>query len=417
MSILLRLARKSLWNRRATVALTVASLAVSVALLVGVAHLRSAARQSFANTISGTDLIVGARTGPLNLLLFAVFHAGEASQNISYAVYQKVAHHPDVEFAIPLALGDSHRGYRVLGTEPVYFEHWRTGQHQPLRFAAGKVFTELHEAVLGAEVAARLGYHLGQTLVIAHGLGTTSFAEHADQPFTVSGILAPTGTPVDRTVHVSLEAISAIHADFHPGHRALPAAAAPPPSDLAPPGLSAFAVGMKSRSTVFVMQRALNDYRDEPLLAIIPAVALTDLWQLVGVADTALLLVAACVVLAGLFGMLTAILTSLGERRREMAILRSVGARPRDVFVLLTLEAGLVAGAGVVLGTVLMYAALALALPLLAERVGFVMEIGALTAYDACLLGGVIAAGLLAGALPAWRAYRHSLADGLTIRL
>jgi putative ABC transport system permease protein len=417
---LLPLAARSLWNRRVAAALTVFAIAVSVALLLGVQKLRTEARESFASTISGTDLIVGARSGPVNLLLYSVFRIGDPTSNISWQSYQLVARHPDVAWTIPISLGDSHRGYRVVGTTGAYFEHYRYGERRPLAFAAGGPFSELHDAVVGAEVADALGYSVGDRITIAHGIGEGSFAEHDDQPFTVVGILAPTGTPVDRSVHVSLEAITAIHEGWESGMRA-PAIGARPgqtaPADLAPKSITAFLVGLESRAAVFQMQRALNEYRGEALSAVIPGVALQQLWQVVGLADTALLLVAACVVVAGLLGMITALLTSLNERRREMAILRSVGARPRHVFLLLEFEAALLAAAGVACGFLLAFGGLALVAPLLERRFGLFVHVGPAGGYDLAIAAAVVGAGLLAGLLPAWRAYRNSLADGLSIRL
>lgn len=275
--------------------------------------------------------------------------------------------------------------------------------------------------MIGADVAEQLDYRLGDRVVIAHGLGEVSFANHDDQPFRVAGILQRTGTPVDRTVHVSLEAISAIHLDWQSGMQAPKGARTSADgarlAELKPESITAFLLGMESKATVFMMQRALNEYRQEPLLAIIPGVALQQLWELVGVADTALMIVAAFVVLAGLLGMLTAILTSLHERRREMAILRSVGARPAHVFGLLVLESGVLALLGVLAGVALAYGALFALAPFLAHRFGVFVEIGWLSAYDMGLLGAVVGAGLVIGAVPAWRAYRNSLADGLTIRV
>jgi putative ABC transport system permease protein len=418
---LLRLALASVWNRRGTALLTVFAIAVSVALLLGVQKVRTEARESFASTISGTDLIVGARSGPLNLLLYSVFRVGDATANVSYGIFEKVARHPDVDWAIPISLGDSHRGFRVMGTTGAYFEHYRYGRKRLLHFTAGKPFADLYEAVLGADVARELGYRLGDEIVISHGLGNVSFANHADKPFRVAGILERTGTPVDRTVHVGLEAISAIHLDWQSGMQAPKGARidadAARHAELKPESITAFLLGMKSKATVFVMQRALNEYRQEPLLAIIPGVALQQLWELVGVADTALMIVSAFVVLAGLLGMLTALLTSLNERRREMAILRSVGARPAHVFGLMILESGLLALLGVLLGLAMTYGVLAALAPLLEHRFGVFVELTAPSAYDMGLLGAVVAAGLLIGVVPAWRAYRNSLADGLTIRV
>ncbi|MFN7270862.1 MAG: ABC transporter permease, partial [Gammaproteobacteria bacterium] len=315
----------------------------------------------------------------------------------------------------------SHRGYRVLGTNLDYFRHYRFAGGRELTFEAGKPFADLYDAVLGAEVARALGYKLGDPVVIAHGLGNVSFAQHEDKPFRIVGILARTGTPVDRTVHVSLEAITAIHVDWQSGMRALPGgrvdAEAARAMDLTPDSITAFMVGMQNRVMTFGLQRAVNEYRQEALLAIMPGVALTQLWNLVGIADTALMIVAAFVVLAGLLGMLTAILTSLNERRREMAILRSVGARPRHVFTLLVTEAGLLAVGGVAAGVALCYGLMYAAKPLLERRFGLFLEPGGLTGYDIGLLASIVAAALVMGALPAWRAYRNTLADGLTPRV
>ena len=399
MKPLLALAARSLWNRRGSAALTVFALAVSVMLLVGVETVRTGARESFARTISGTDLIVGARSGPINLLLYSVFRVGDATANVSWSSYQLVSRHPDVAWTIPISLGDSHRGYRVMGTSVDYFRHYRFGDRQALEFTAGGPFATADEAVVGAEVARVLGYSPGDEITIAHGIGEVSFAEHDEHPFRIAGILAPTGTPVDRAVHVGLDGFAGIH-ELEPG--------------LA--GITAFLVGMRSKDALLQMQRALNEYRGEPLTAVIPGVALQQLWQIVGVADRALLVVAAFVVLAGLIGMLTSILASLRERRREMAILRSVGARPLHVFALLLLEAGLLALAGVVLGVAAAHLGLAAATPLLASRYGLFMATGGPGVYDLVLAGAVIGAAIIAGLVPAWLAYRNSLADGLTIR-
>ena len=417
----LTLAWKSLWNRRATALLTICAIAISVALLLGVQKLRTAARDSFANTVSGVDLIVGARSGPLNLLLYSIFRIGDATANVSWTTYQKIATHPDVAWTIPISLGDSHRGFRVMGTDGNYFAHYRFGGDHELKFSSGGPFHDLYDAVLGSDVARTLGYELGDSIIVAHGVGNVSFAEHKDKPFRVVGILAPTGTPVDRTVHVTLEAITAIHIDWQSGMQAPPgyrvSAAEARLHDLTPETITAFLVGMRSRVMTFTMQRAINDYRQEPLLAILPGVALSQLWELVGVADTALMIVAAFVVLAGLLGMLTAILTSLNERRREMAVLRSVGARPRHVFALLIAEAGLLAALGVAAGIGLTYLLLLGGRPLLEQRSGIYVAVTGLAETDLAILGGIILAALLMGLLPAFRAYRNALSDGLQVRV
>jgi len=417
--IVLRLALASLANRRVTALLTVLAIAVSVALLLGVEKVRQGARASFADTISGTDLIVGARSGDVQLLLYAVFRIGNATANVTWKSYEEIAARPEVAWIVPLSLGDSHRGFRVLGTTDGYFEHYRYRHGQALAFAQGRPFADLFDAVLGADVASALGYRLGDPIVVAHGLGSAGLAQHDDKPFRVAGILAKTGTPVDRTVHVSLEAIEAIHVDWRTGAR-VPGVGASAEEvrrmDLTPRAVTSALVGLRSRLAAFKLQRFVNEYPGEALSAILPGAALQELWDLVGVAETALGAVSVMVVATALLGMATTILATLNERRREMAILRAVGARPTHVLGLLVAEAGLLALAGAALGVVLLYAALAALRPVIDARFGLYLAIDPPGADELARLAAVVAAGLLAGIMPAWRAYRLSLADGMTVR-
>jgi putative ABC transport system permease protein len=417
--IVLRLALKSLFNRWITALLTIVTIAASVVLLLGVEEVRTGARQSFADTISGTDLIVGARSGGLNLLLYSVFRIGNATNNVTWQSYKDIAALPEVAWIVPLSLGDSHHGFRVLGTSTNYFTHYKYRGKHGLVFTAGGPFSDLFDAVIGAEVADKLGYKIGDPIVLQHGLGAVSFLEHDDKPFRVAGILERTGTPVDRTVHVSLEAITAIHVDWQSGAR-IPGQSVSAEDvrrmDLTPKDITAALVGLKSRLAAFRLQRAINEYRAEPLSAILPGAALQELWGLVGTAETALQVVSAMVVATALLGMLTMILSTLNERRREMAILRSVGARPRTVLGLLTAEAGVLTAVGVALGIVLLYAALFLARPYVDSAYGLHLPIAPLKPEAWATLGTIVLAGCIAGLLPALRAYRLSLADGMTVR-
>lgn len=418
---LLRLALTSLNNRRFTALLTVFAIALSVCLLLAVERIRTETRSSFASTISGSDLIVGARSGSVNLLLYSVFRIGNATNNIRWDSFEHFAKHPRVKWAIPLSLGDSHRGYRVLGTSQAYFEHYQYGRHQTLQFAHGKPFDDLFEVVLGAEVADALNYRIGQQIVLAHGVSTVSLVKHDDKPFTVTGILARTGTPVDRTLHISLAGMEALHVDWQNGMPARGAAkvSAEQARDLGlqPKAITAMLLGLNSKIATFSLQREINEFRGEPLLAILPGVALQELWSLMGTAEKALFVVSLFVVLTGLIGMLTAILTSLNERRREMAILRSVGARPWHIGSLLVLEAFSLAAAGVGLGLALLYAGIAASRGWLRTQYGLDLPLAAPSLYEWQLLGAILAAALLMGVIPALRAYRQSLSDGLSIRL
>ena len=417
--MILRLALQSLLNRWVTALLTVLAIAISVMLLLGVEKVRTGARQSFADTISGTDLIVGARSGSLNLLLYSVFRIGNATNNVTWKSYQDIAKQPEVAWIVPLSLGDSHHGFRVLGTNKDYFTRYKFRGGQSMTFSAGGPFNDLFDAVIGADVAKGLGYKLGDKIIIAHGIGSVSFVEHEDKPFRVAGILEKTGTPIDRTVHVSLEAIEAIHADWQngapvPGENI--SAADVRKMDLTPRAITAALVGLKSKLATFKMQRAINDYSDEPLSAIMPGVALQELWGLVGTVETALSAISAMVVATALLGMVTMILTTLNERRREMAILRSVGATPGTVMGLLAAEGGLLTLAGVVLGTVGLYVVLIIARPYIDHAYGLSLGIEPLRADEWLKLALIVVAGFLAGLLPAIRAYRLSLADGMLVR-
>ena len=418
--IIARLAVQSLMNRWLTALLTILAIAFSVMLLLGVEKVRTGARQSFADTISGTDLIAGARSGSLNLLLYSVFRIGNATNNVTWQSYQDIIKRPDVAWSIPLSLGDSHHGFRVLGTTPEYFARYKFRHGQSLAFSGGGPFNDLFDAVIGADVATALGYRVSDKIIIAHGLGSVSFVEHDDKPFKVSGILAKTGTPVDRTVHVSLEAIEAIHADWQSGAR-IPGQTISADDvrtlHLEPKAITAALIGLESKLSTFKVQRFINEYREEPLSAIIPGAALQELWGLVGSAETALSAVSAMVVATALLGMVTMILTTLNERRREMAILRSVGARPSTVLGLLAAEGGLLTLAGVIAGTLGLYAALFLLRPYIDRTYGLNLSIEAPRPVEWMKLVAIVAAGFAAGLLPAIRAYRLSLADGMSVKI
>lgn len=416
---MLLLALKSMRSRKFTVIMTILSIALSVALLLGVERIRTESRNSFANTISNTDLIVGARSGAIQLLLYSVFRIGDATNNISWQSYQEFTKDPAVSWTIPLSLGDSHKGYRVLGTTQEYFDHFSYGHKEHLQFTTGHAFNDLYDAVIGAEVAENLGYRVGDKVILTHGSGDVSFADHTDKPFKVAGILDATGTPVDQTIHVSLTAIEAIHLGWESG---APGSGSRIPADhlkrlsLTPKAITAFLVKLQSPLSIFSLQRAVNEYEEEALTAIMPGIALHQLWQLLGIAEKALLVVSGFVVVVGLFGMMTSLLTSLNERRREMAILRSVGATPLHVFSLVIGEALLITLSGIVAGNLLLYGLLFLAQPIMQSSLGLSLAISMHSPHEILILATISLAGLVAGTIPAIRIYRYSLHDGMTIK-
>ena len=416
--MILRLATQSLLARALTVGMTVLAIALSVALFLGVEKVRTGARLSFADTISGTDLIVGARSGSVQLLLYSVFRIGNATNNVTWDSYEDIAGRREVDWVVPISLGDSHRQFRVMGTTNGFFEHYKYRGGRALELAEGHQLDDLYDTVIGSDVAATLGYKVGDPIVVSHGLA--SFSDHDDQPFRVSGILAKTGTPVDRTVIVSLEAIEAIHVDWKSGAQ-IPGQTTPVEvirqMDLTPTAITAALVGVKSRMQIFALQRWINDYPEEPLLAILPGVALQELWQIVGVAEKALIGVSVMVVITALLGMMAMIFASLNERRREMAIWRAMGARPATILGLLVLEAVLMAALGAVIGLGLLYLGLVVMQPWVDSAFGIWLPIESPNLRELGVLAAVIGAAALASLLPALRAYRLSLADGMMVRI
>ncbi len=447
--MLIQLARASLWNRRSTVVLTLLALSIGVALLLGIDHLRHQAKDSFRQTLSGTDLIVGPRGGQTNLLLYSVFQMGQAGNSLSPEAFHRLAEHPMVDWALPIALGDTVQGFPVFATHWSYFEHYRYGQNQPLEFATGRPFAAHSddEVVLGAGVARELGRGVGDSLVVAHGSAGVSFTHHDDHPMTVVGILEPTGTPADRRVHMTLVAMESLHGggsaeayhdhhdheehqshghdhqghdhqerdhhgqdehDHEAGHRE---ALEPVPGNI-----NAILLGLKSRPMVFALQRELNTAREEPMTAILPGVALTELWQLLAVAENLLYLISFLVLLATLVGMMTMLLASMGERRRELAILRTVGASGLTLVVLIELEVALITLLSLLLGSLLLVVGLALAQPWLATEFGLFIAINPISAQTAYLMMGILGLALLMGLVPALTAYRRALAAGLNPR-
>ena len=356
------LALRSLWARKITAILTVISISAAVLLFVAVENLRQGARTSFERTISDTDVIVGARSSPINLVLYSVFQIGDPTNNVTWDTYEDIKARKDVAWIVPISLGDSHQGFRVIGTTATYFDHYKYADSQSLSLRDGHVFANLFDVVLGAQVARELEYDLNDKITLSHGLGSTSFVNHDNLPFTVTGVLKPTGTPVDRSIFVSLGAIEAIHMGWQNGMPTRMSRKAEPDqlqeTSLTPESITAMLVGATSRVRSLGLQRDLNTYEAEPLQAVIPGVALSQLWNVVSVAERALALVSGFVIAVGLIGILTSILTSLNERRREMAILRAMGARGRHIVGLLVSEAALLAFMGSALGLIILYGCL-----------------------------------------------------------
>ncbi|WP_309670587.1 FtsX-like permease family protein [Gemmatimonas sp.] len=536
--MLLRLALTSLRSRLLTTSLTVASIALSVTLLVGIENVRAGVRDSFAGTIRGVDLIVGARGGTLQVLLSAVFGIGSPSGSVKLSTMERWKAHPAVKWVVPYSLGDSHRGFRVVGTTPEFYERYRFRKDGRIVFVSGRAAVADTEVVIGSDVAEKLGYAIGSPVVVVHGLRDIGTSSHEAHPFHVVGILGRTFTPIDRSVYVTLGGIEAMHqpeagaeiagssmasaegaggrvsggrgqgetaqpqtatkpsaakrakasaiiaanksraaamapppgtpmvmpgAEPPPGTPlVMPGASPPPGTPLVMPGaepppsalpevkaaavaqkvaeqkatkpaerssvaaepahdhgddqITAFFVGTKNRFEALMLQREMNTDLEEPLTAVIPGVALGELWQNIGSAEVGLRVIAIFAVAIGLTGMLVALYSSLEARRREMAILRAVGAGPRMIISLLVLESGLLALLGCLIGVAAVYLGLFVAQGPIEQRFGLHLALHPLRSTEWTYLAVVMGAGLVIGFVPAWKAYRTSLVDGLSPR-
>lgn len=406
-----KLAISSLTERKGSVMIAILAMTVSVFVLLGVDHIRHQAKESFSKTITGVDLIVGAKTGDINLLLYSVFRIGAPTNNVRWETYQTVANSRHVDWSIPLSLGDSHKGFRVLGTTADYFSHYSYGRGNSLSIKKGTIFEQVYEVVLGSEVANKLNYQLGDQLILSHGIVATSFNNHKEHPFTVVGILAATGTPVDHTVHASLQGIEAIHIGFQqPGKKSQKIENIALDNELLQPkSITAFMVGLKSKMMTFRLQRQINNYKKEPLLAILPGVVLSELWQMMGVLESTLRLVSALVFVSAALGVSAVLLSSIRERSPEIQLLRVIGAPPRFLFFLVQLEALLITFVSLLLGSSLLTLSVLILRPILAANLGLTIDVNIFNSNAIISLVMIILVSVIAAVIPAVNVYRKAI--------
>ena len=416
--MLLKLTLSSLYARLLTVGMTVFAISLSLMLYLSVEKLRSSAYTSFTDTISQTDLIVGSRTSSVQLLLYSVFRIGNATNNITWESYEDIVNRDEVDWAVPISLGDSHKGFRVMGTTSDFFEKYKYRGGQSIVINKGNYFSDLYDVVIGAGVAEKLNYELETPLVVSHGL--QSFTKHDDQPFKVAGILEKTGTPVDNTVIVSLEAIEAIHVDWSSGTK-IQGQTTPVDQirqmDLSPKNITAALIGVNSKLQIFGLQRWINEYPEEALSSILPGVALQELWRIVGVVENLLLSISIVVIFTTLVGMAAIVFSSLNERRREMAIWRAMGASPKTVIGLLMLEALIISVLSIMVSVIFIYTLLFFMQPWIDSNYGILVNVEMVSSKDILIFTLFIIASLIVSLLPALRAYWFSINDGMTIKL
>lgn len=419
---------RSMLSRKLSLALTVLTLALSVALFLTIERLRVAARDSFDGTISGVDVLVGSRGSDLGLLLYTAFQIGDASPSMRWTSFLDVQQDDRVDWAVPISLGDSHRGYRVIATTSDYFEHVRVGRERALDFQQqDAALLDGFGAVVGSEVARALDYELGQPIVVQHGLASAGDDSHKTQPFIITGILKPTGTPVDYSLLIHIRAFEAIHEGWNgsvPGatvdrHVGIEDRTAIDLSGEAfePSLLTAVYVGLKSKRRIFQFVEDIEDRdRAEPLTGVLPGITLSQLWVLVGSAENALLIFSVLIVIVALVGQMTLLVATLDLRRREIAIYRAMGAQPGTIATLLMVEAVVISFAAALSGVILTLAGTWIAGQILGAFLKLDLNAIMLLPSQMQALIAFVGVSVFTGLVPAFLAYRSSLQDGMRSR-
>jgi len=389
---------KNIRQRRLSSTLTAASIGLGVAIVIAVLALRAQTEEGFRQTAFGYELVVGPkRLGALQLVLNTVYHLETSPGNMPWSRYQELAAHKAVSAAVPVSVGDSYRGARVIGTTPQFFTAFNyTVAGATFRFdldrlekaMEGKDVPGAFEAVAGP----RTGLKIGDTFQPSHGVDAASDT-HAEK-WTVVGILDPTGTPNDRAIFINLDSFYEIR-----DHRQTS-------------GISAVIVKTRSEGSALGLEYDLNQLPD--CMAASPAKVMAEFFSKFDWIPLLFLAVACLVVVMAAVSIFVAIYNSMSERRRPIAIMRALGARRNSVLTIVLMEAMALCAAGALGGFVLGHVLTAVAARALATRSGIPMSGLSVQPEEFAVLGGVLILGALAGLLPALQAYRSDIADGLS---
>ncbi len=400
---------KSLMHRKFITVLSILSIGISVALSLSISKIKTSAEEGFTNTISQTDFIVGAKGGSLNLLLYSIFHMGTPVNNIRYESYEKISALPSVRWSIPLSLGDSYRGFRVIGTDENFYSHYRFRQEETIVLESGVFPKNVFDVALGFDVAKTLNHKLNDSIILTHGLASQSLYHHEQTPFKVVSILKKTHTPIDKGVFVTLEGIEAIHQglDDAPQSNAEDNLAHNSDSKKQYPitQITSFLLGLKNRIQILKMRRTIDQFETEPLMAVIPSLELQEMWKNMSYVENAMAVMGIMAIVVSFLSIAVAIMTSLNEKKRELGIFRSLGARPRDLFFLILYETLILVFMGLSFGVFLFYIGLWSLKPILQEEFSLFMEITMLSKSEIQILAYVLLVAPIIGIFPGIKAY------------
>ena len=397
-------------EKKLSTALNVLLLGLGVGTIVALVLLLAQTEERMERDAGGIDLVIGAKGSPMQLILSSIFQVDIPTGNIPLAEAAQIISEPVVKRAIPLALGDSHKGFRIVGTNPAYLELYDG------KLATGRLWDKPLEALLGADAARATGLTIGAKFVGTHGLTDGGGSAHGDQPYVVTGILQPSGSVMDRLILTSVASVWQLHA--HADAEGAAGAAKHEDGDghdhASSKEVTAYLIQYATPLAAVSFPRMVN--ASSSMQAASPAMESARLFQLVGIGVTALKGFAAVMMLCAGLGIFIGLMNALDERRADLALLRVLGASP-TVVVLSTLLQGAALGVtGVILGLALGHAG--------AEWIGQIyaasqrVAIGGRVwvAQEWLIVAGALLLALLASLIPAWRAYREATPELLASR-
>jgi putative ABC transport system permease protein len=439
----LSIVTKNLRKRLLGTILTTLSIALGAGLIMAILTIQSETEKSFNQTSVGYDLILAAKGSQLQSTLNTLYHVETSTGIVPYALYEATLNDPRVEYSFPFYVGDSYRQYRVIGTSADYLDKAIPRRGMTYTFRNGRNFRAVHEAVLGGMVADQTGMKVGDTFFFTHGVtmadGGAEEYVHEDHPVTIVGVLDYTGTANDRVIFAAVQTTHSVHAPFqgntgedahshehdHEHDDALENAAKPanldavlvkfksPASALQVAGMINYPVPANPVIANNLRRDPLFTYR-EGLMAVSPAVQINALMSIIGNVDWVLRAIAVLVVIVALFGILVAIYNTMEERKRDIAIMRSLGASRGVILRIILFEAAFICFMGSLLGLMLGWMASAAVAPYLITSAGIFIEPFTFGLNHALVLMILIGLGIIAGTIPALKAYRTDVASHLT---
>ena len=380
--------------------LNVVLLALGVGTIGFVLIVNGQIGDSLNRDAQGIDLIVGAKGSPIQLILAGIFHLDAPTGNIPLKFAEDLAKNPMIKRVIPLSLGDSFRGYRIVGTSPDYVGLYGG------TLAAGAIWKDKLEAVLGSTVAAKTGLGVGARFVGSHGL-TEGGPVHGDSVYSVVGILRPTGTVLDRLVLVNTESVWFVHEGkiTDPEEQKVIAAERQ---------VTVLLVQYASPLAAASLPRKINTETD--MLAASPAYESARLFRMIGVGADVIKAFGGVVLATAALSLFIALYHALNERAYDIAVLRTLGARPSQIALMMMVEALMLAVLGGAVGLLLAHALVAVLVTWMAQQESVRVSAWAFSVEELWLLVPALLAAALAALLPSWRAAHADISATLARR-